>query len=132
MASSPGYLKLGLTTEQLQGIAALSVENLLCQLQTKSLVVPAPSQTTAQPVDVQTVNMQADAESKRKAEEVDGHLTDESSDEEELKGVESLNNREDEKPPSGKRKVNREDKKERKAKNGKGAAKGTSSVQKTA
>ena len=32
MANSPGFLELGLTTEQLQGIAALSVENLLCQL----------------------------------------------------------------------------------------------------
>jgi len=131
MASSPGFLKLGLTTEQLQGIAALSVENLLCQLKTKSLVVPAPSQTAAQPVDLQTVNMQADAESKRKAEEVDP-MTDESSDEEELKEVETLNNREDDKPLTGKSRVNREDKKDRKAKNGKGAAKGTSSVQKTA
>ena len=59
-------------------------------------------------------------------------MTDESSDEEELKEVDTLNSRDDSKPPAGKTKVNREDNKERKAKNGKGAAKGTTNVQKAA
>ena len=131
MANSPGFLKLGLTPEQLQGIADLSVENILCQLKAKSLAVPAPCQAAVQQVDLQTVNMQAEAETKRKAEEADP-MTDESSDEEEPKDVDALNIRDDSKPPAGKTKVNREDKKERKAKNGKGVAKGTTSVQKAA
>ena len=131
MASSPGLLKLGLTPEQLQVIADLSVENILCQLKAKSLAVPAPSQAAVQQVDLQTVNMQAEAETKRKAEEVDP-MTEESSDDEELKDVDALNDRDNSKPPAGKLKVNREEKKERKAKSGKGAPKGTSSVQKAA
>ena len=131
MASSPGFQQLGLTTEQLQGIAALSVESIFGQLKAKSLTVPAPNQVAPRPVDLQTVNMQAEAETKRKAEEVDPD-TDESSDEEELKDVDAMNSRDCTKPPAGKSRVNREEKKERKAKSGKGAAKGTTSVQKAA
>ena len=129
MASSPGFLKLGLTPDQMKTIADLSVESILCQLKAKSLAVPAP-QAAVQQVDLQTVNMQAEAETKRKAEEVDGNLTDESSEEEELRDADALNDRDNSKPPAGKMKVNREDKKERKAKSGKGAPKGTASVQK--
>ena len=130
MASSPGLLKLGLTPEQMKVIADLSVESILCQLKAKSLAVPAP-QAAVQQVDLQTVNMQAEAETKRKAEEVDGNLTDESSEEEELRDADALNDRDNSKP-SGKMKVNREEKKERKAKSGKGAPRGTTSVQKAA
>jgi len=130
MASSPGLLKLGLTPEQLQVIADLSVESILCQLKAKSLAVPAPPQAAVQQVDLQTVNMQAEAETKRKAEEVDDGMTEESSYDEEPKDVKASDDRDNSKPPAGKMNVNREEKKERKAKSGKGAPKGTASVQK--
>ena len=58
--------------------------------------------------------MEADAENKRKVAETDDGYTDESSGEEEMKEVVSLNNR-DEGKPAGKEKVLRSLKKERKA-----------------
>ena len=128
MASSPGFLKLGLTPDQMKVIADLSVENILCQLKAKSLAVPAP-QAAEQQVDLQTVNMQAEAETKRKAEEVNGNLTDESSEDEELRDASALNDKDSSKP-SGKMKIDRDQKKERKAKSGKGETRGTASVQK--
>jgi len=131
MVNSPGLMKMGLTQEQMQQIANFSVENILCQLKVKSTTVPAPAPAAEQQLDLQTANMQAESESKRKADEVDP-MTEESSDDEELKDVEALNDRDNSKPPAGKLKVNREEKKERKAKSGKGAPKGTASVQKTA
>ena len=114
-------------------IANLSVENILCQLKGKSTAVPAPAPATEQQLDLQTANMQAESESKRKADEVDP-MTEESSDDEELKDVENLNEGDNSKP-AGKVKVNREEKKERKAARSalgivKGSTKGTASVQK--
>ena len=67
--------------------------------------------------------MEADAENKRKAEEADNESTDESTDQEEQNDVEALNNREEGKPPTGKRRVSRGAKKERKASTGKGVTK---------
>ena len=131
MVSSPDLQQLGLTPEQMQVIADLSVKNVLCQLKAKSLAVPAPEQAAVQAEDLQTVNMQAEAETKRKAEDID-NMTDEDSDDEELRDADVLNNGDSTKPPAGKAKVNREEKKERKAKSGKGAPKGTVSVQKAA
>ena len=75
------------------------------------------------------MNMEAQADSKRKAEEADAELTDESTDQDEKHEVESLNNREEGKPPPTKARVNRMTKNARKA-NGKGTAKGSASVQK--
>ena len=133
MVSSPDLQQLGLTPEQMQVIADLSVKNVLCQLKAKSLAVPAPAPEPAakQAEDLQTVNMQAEAETKRKAE---GDMTDEDSDDEELRDADVLNNGDSTKPPEGKARVSREEKREKKAKalNGKGATKGTTSVQKTA
>jgi len=63
--------------------------------------------------------MEAEAENKRKIAETDDVYTDESSGEEEMKEVVSLNNK-DEGKPAGKEKVLRSLKKERKAKENKG------------
>ena len=79
--------------------------------------------------DAGNMNMEAQADSKRKAEEADAELTDESTDQDEKNEVESLNNREEGKPSSSKTRVNRMTKNERKA-NGKGTAKGSASVHK--
>ena len=79
--------------------------------------------------DAGNMNMEAEADLKRKAEEADNELTDESTDQDEKNEVESLNNREEGKPPFTKVRVNRMTKNERKA-NGKGTAKGSASVQK--
>ena len=136
MASSPDLQQMGFTKEQMQAIANFSVGNLLCQLKAKSLAVPAPAPEPAakQAEDLQTVNMQAEAETKRKAEEVDGSLTDEDSEDEELRDADAMNSGDSNKPIEGKARISREEKKERKAKglNGKGAPKGTTSVQRTA
>jgi hypothetical protein len=125
---SPEILKLGLTSEALGIVAAAMTDNMLRQFQAKSMTVADPSQALALVPDLQTVNMEAEAERKRKVE-VDNESTDESSDEEERKEADALNSREEGKPKSAKNRVNRLTKNERKA-NGKGAAKGSASVQK--
>ena len=129
---SPDILKLGLTTEALGVLAAAMTDNMLRQLQAKSLAVADPSLAPAPVPDLQTVNMEAEAERKRKVEvenESTDESTDESSDEEERKEAEALNSREEGKPKSAKNRVNRLTKSERKL-TGKGAAKGSASVQK--
>ena len=60
---------------------------------------------------------------------MDNESTDESSGEEERKEAEALNSREEGKPKAAKSRVNRLTKNERQS-NGKGAAKGSASVQK--
>ena len=68
---SPEWVSMGLSKEA----GALAVKVFLTQMQTKALPVgmPAPQ---AQPADVQTTNMEADAELKRKKEETDDEWTD--------------------------------------------------------
>ena len=124
----PEILNLGFSSEALGIVAAAMTDNVLRQLQVKSMTVADPSQAPALVPDLQTVNMEAEAERKRKVE-VDNESTDESSDEEERKEADAMNSREEGKPKSGKSRVNRLTKNERKA-NGKGAAKGSASVQK--
>ena len=99
MMQNPEWQNLGLTSEA----GATTVKLLLCQLQKVSLEVAPPSLTPAP--DAQTLNMEADAEAKRKAEEADVS-TGESTDQEEKKEVDSLNNREGDKP-LGKKRVKR-------------------------
>ena len=129
----PNLQKLGLAGDDLTALSTMIVQNLLCQMQEKTMTVAEPSQTAApephqqqqhqqQPLSSQPVSMEADAETKRKAEEIDGDMTDESTDSEEKNDLDTLNNREEGKPPEGKRKVNREDKKDKKT-NGKAAVK---------
>ena len=125
---SPDILKLGLTTKALGILAAAMTDNMLRQLQAKSLAVADPSLAPAPVPDLQTVNMEAEAERKRKVE-VENESTDESSDDEERKEAEALNSREEGKPKCAKNRVNRLTKSERKL-TGKGAAKGSASVQK--
>ena len=72
LLQNPEWQHLGLSSEA----GVLAVKLLLTQLQTKSLSVVPPAPSPA--IDVQTVNMEADAEAKRKAEEADDESTDES------------------------------------------------------
>ena len=72
LMQNPEWQHLGLSSEA--GILAAKL--LLTQLQTKSPSVVPPTQALA--ADVQTANMEADAEAKRKSEEADDESTDES------------------------------------------------------
>ena len=91
MLQNPEWQQLGFSCET--GI--LAVKLLLTQLQTKSLTVEPAAPSL--PADIQTLNMQADAEAKRKAEEGDDEYTDESLDEEE-EDLDDLKKREGDKP----------------------------------
>ena len=77
MMQNPAWQQLGLPSEA----GLLAVKLLLAQLNTKSLTVEPPARS--QPIDVQTINMEVDAEIKRKAEEGDDEYTDQPLDEEE-------------------------------------------------
>ena len=61
MLQNPEWKQLGISSEA----GMIAVKLLLCQLQTKALTVEPTVQSP--PMDVQTLNMQADAEAKRKA-----------------------------------------------------------------
>ena len=90
MLQNPEWKQLGISSEA----GMIAVKLLLCQLQTKAMTVERAAQSPT--MDVQTLNMQADAEAKRKAEEWDNETTDESSDEEK-KDLEELNKKEGDK-----------------------------------
>ena len=114
---SQDILKLGLTGEALAVLAAAMTDNMLRQLQAKSLAVADPGRAPVQATDVQTVNMEADADAKRKAEATDDDddkLTDVSicSDQKDLDEVQQSETGD---KPAGTSKITRRDKKDLKA-----------------
>ena len=87
---------------------------MLTQRQTKALSVALPPQP---PVDVQTVNMEADAAAKRKLEDTDDEWTDASvtSDQKDLEEVQKAETGD---KPTGKPRVRRREKKSQGSKSG--------------
>ena len=122
LASSPEWVNMGLSKEA----GALAVKVFLTQMQTKALPVgmPAPQ---SQPADVQTTNMEADAELKRKAEGSDDEWTDasECSDQKDLMEVQQAEKGE---KPTGNLRILRKEKEKKatkeKSQSSKGGGKG--------
>ena len=90
MMQNPAWQQLGFSSEA----GLLAVQLLLTQLNTKSLLIEAPA--PSQPVDLQIVNGQAEAEARRKAEDEE-EWTEDDLDEDE-NNLEESNREEGDKP----------------------------------
>ena len=99
-----------------------AVKAFLIQMETKALSVGLPA-TQAQPTDVQTTNMEADAELKRKAADSDDEWTDasECSDQKELREVQQAEKGE---KTTGNLRILRKEKEKKAAKEKKQSSKG--------